>query len=185
MATDSRQRLLDAAIEHVEEHGFGDTSLRQLAAAIGTSHRMLIYHFGSKEQLQVAIIQSVEDRTRERVANLVTADDESRADAMRKVWKELTAPRNQAHERLFFELYGQALQDRPGTEHLLGGIVDSWLESLTQVQEATGLSRRDAKADVRLGVAITRGLLLDLLATGDRKGVNDAFERYITLLEVE
>jgi AcrR family transcriptional regulator len=185
MATDSRQRLLDATLEYVAEHGFGDMSLRQLAAGIGTSHRMLIYHFGSKEKLEVAIIQAIEQRTLDQVAALVTDPDDSEAVAMRKVWKELTAPRNHAHERLFFEVYGQALQGRPGTEDLLGEIVSSWLEPLTAVQEAKGMTRRDARAEVRLGLAVSRGLLLDLLATGDRKGVNDAMERYIAMVEAE
>ena len=185
MATDPRQKLLDAAMAYVAEHGFGDASLRQLAAGIGTSHRMLIYHFGSKEALQVAIIQAVEDRTRATVTELVSDTDDSDADAMREVWKVLTARENEGFERLFFELYGQALQQRPGTERLLGGIVDDWLEPMTQVQMAKGRSRREAKAEVRLGVAVTRGLLLDLLATGDRRGVNDAFERYIRLAEAD
>src|SRR5262245_62078955 len=60
-----RQRLLDAAIDHVAAHGIGDLSLRELAAAIGTSHRMLIYHFGSKEGLLVAIVDEVEARQRQ------------------------------------------------------------------------------------------------------------------------
>jgi AcrR family transcriptional regulator len=183
MATDSRQRLLDLAIDYVAEHGFGDASLRQLAAGIGTSHRMLIYHFGSKEALQVAIVQAVEERTRRTVQRLVSDPTDSAADAMRRVWAELTDERNERFERLFFELYGQALQSRAGTEDLLGGIVDEWLGPFTAVRAAAGRDHDEAAADVRLSVAVIRGLLLDLLATGDRKRVDAAFERYLALVD--
>ena len=49
--TSPRERLLAKAVDHVAAHGVADLSLRALAAALGTSHRMLLYHFGSKEQL--------------------------------------------------------------------------------------------------------------------------------------
>ena len=48
-----RERLLAGAIEHVSQHGVGEISLRQLAAALGTSHRMLLYHFGSRGALLI------------------------------------------------------------------------------------------------------------------------------------
>lgn len=55
-----RERLLAAAVEHVAAHGVGDLSLRRLAAALGTSHRMLVYHFGSREGLLVEVVREVE-----------------------------------------------------------------------------------------------------------------------------
>ena len=55
-----RDRLLTAVSEYVASHGLSDFSLREVAAAIGTSHRMLLYHFGSKELLLVEIVRAVE-----------------------------------------------------------------------------------------------------------------------------
>lgn len=46
-----RKRMLAALAAHVLEAGLNTASLRPLAAAAGTSDRMLIYHFGSKEAL--------------------------------------------------------------------------------------------------------------------------------------
>jgi AcrR family transcriptional regulator len=46
-----RQLLAAAAIAIAMQGGIADLSLRELAAAIGTSHRMLLYHFGSREGL--------------------------------------------------------------------------------------------------------------------------------------
>ena len=58
--TNARERLLEATMDYVRKNGVGDLTLRQLAAAVGTSHRMLVYHFGSKEGLFVEVIRSVE-----------------------------------------------------------------------------------------------------------------------------
>ena len=57
-----KDRLLDAAVEHALSRGIVDLSLREIASAIGTSHRMLIYHFGSCEGLLVAVVREVERR---------------------------------------------------------------------------------------------------------------------------
>ena len=82
---------------------------------------------------------------------------------------------------MFFELYAQALQGRPGTEGFLDGVVGSWLEPLREAFRAAGGDETSARADARLAVAVTRGLLLDLLATKDRAAVDEAFERYLRL----
>jgi AcrR family transcriptional regulator len=178
-----RERLLAAVLEYVVARGVGSFSLREVAEAIGTSHRMLIYHFGSREGLLVAIVQAVEAAQRAFLAEL-TADPEVPAgEIVRRMWRRLADPALGPHERLFFELYGQALQGRPGTTGLLEGIVDSWVEPVAADAGRLGLAPETARADARLGVAVMRGLLLDLLATGDRPAVDAALERYVSLVE--
>lgn len=180
---DPRQRLLDAAIDHVAEHGIGDLSLRGLAAALGTSHRMLIHHFGSKDGLWVAIVQEVERRQRDSIAELAPADLATLGDALRAWWTHISDPALWARERLFFELYGRALQGHAPATDLLEGVVDSWTQPVAAQAEALGVDPARSHAFARLGVAVTRGLLLDLLATGDRAGVDEAMELWIELNE--
>ena len=43
-----RRELLDALIAEFAAGGIGDRSLRRVAEAVGTSHRMLLHHFGSR-----------------------------------------------------------------------------------------------------------------------------------------
>ncbi len=181
MASESRQRLLDAAVEHVARHGLGDLSLRGLARELGTSHRMLSYHFGSKQGLLVAVVQAVEQRQRDALAELELEPGLSPEQVMRRMWEHLADPALWPHERLFFEIYGQALQGREHTTSLLEGIVDSWLEPAAGLYRRQGLDERTARAQARLGLAVTRGLLLDLLATGDRAAVDEAVERFAEL----
>jgi AcrR family transcriptional regulator len=178
-----KERLLTAAIDYVATNGVSALSLRQLAAAIGTSHRMLIYHFGSKEGLFVELIRAVEQRQRDALTELTLAPDSSLADICRQFWQRLIDPALWPHERLFFEVYGQALQGRPGTTELLDGIVTNWVEPFTELLAQQGIP--DARAKARLGLAVARGLLLDLLATGDRAGVNAAMEQFIEFYAAE
>jgi AcrR family transcriptional regulator len=177
----ARERLRAAAVDFVANHGVREHSLREIATALGTSHRMLIYHFGSRQGLFVEIIRVMEQQQLQALQAMV-ADIEASAstsDVMRRFWRRLADPAIWPQERLFFEVYGQALQGEPHAVPLLDGIVDSWVDPAAAHGELQGLPPRLARANARLGLAVVRGLLLDLLATGDTQGVDDAMERFI------
>lgn len=176
-----RDALLHAAIDHIAERGISDLSLRELASAIGTSHRMLIHHFGSKEGLWVEVIRTVEQRQRDGLADIAPDPTLAPDESMRAWWRHISDPALWANERLFFEVYGQALQGRPGTTSLLDGIVDSWVHPIAELLVAQGVPAGRAHARARLSVAVTRGLLLDLLATGARAEVDAAMDEWIAL----
>jgi AcrR family transcriptional regulator len=140
---------------------------------------MLIHHVGGKEQLWVEIVRTVEARQRALLAQILPDPRQPVEEAMRAWWKHISDPVLWPNERLFFEIYGQALQGRPHTTELLDGIVEDWLEPVTEINVSLGVPRPLARAHARLGVAVTRGLLLDLLATRDVAAVNDAMEAFI------
>src|SRR5215467_9964571 len=139
----ARERLLAAAVRHALEDGIADLSLRGIAAAIGTSHRMLIYHFGSKEGLLIAVSEAVEAEQRERLAAFDIDPSMTPAETTRAMWKHLSNPKLWPNERLFFEMYGQALQSRAHTAGFLDDIVTSWLEPLAALRRAEGLNAHD------------------------------------------
>jgi AcrR family transcriptional regulator len=174
-----RERLLERAIAHVTQNGITDLSLRELAAALGTSHRMLIHHFGSKEGLWVEIVRAVEAEQRQILAQTLPDPGQPLPEALWAWWKHISAPTLWPNERLFFELYGQAIQGRAHTVEMLDGIVDDWLEPMTEINMGLGLPEPAARAHARLGVAVTRGLLLDLVATRDVPGVDAAMAAFI------
>ena len=179
MATSQpRDRLLDAAVGQALSNGIVDLSLREIAAAIGTSHRMLIYHFGSREGLLVAVVREVERRERRALGDAGL----SAADA-RRLWDRLADPSLRAQERLFFEIYSHALLGRPGTEGFLDEALEGWISPLVQSMTGQGIDATDARTLARLGLAVTRGLLLDLLASGDTAGTTRAFHLFTALLE--
>ena len=168
-----RKQLLDALIDAFARNGIGGRSLREVADAVGTSHRMLIYHFGSRDELLLAIVEEVERRQTAMLADL--PDDP--ADAFAAMWADLRRPELRPFERLFFECYARAAQGEAPFTRLLPAAVDGWLAA---VDERTG-GTADTGA-VRLGLAVTRGLLLDLVATGDDEGVDAAAECFAALL---
>lgn len=182
MAVNSpRDALLERAVSYVLANGISGLTLRQLAAEIGTSHRMLIHHFGSKEGLWVEIVHTVEARQRGVLSELVPDLAEPPREAIWRWWKHISSPELWPSERLFYELYGRALQGR--NAEFLDGIVDNWIEPVAATNAARGVPIAVARAHARLGVAVTRGLLLDLLATSDVAGVDAAMAAFIDAYE--
>ncbi|MCL7379985.1 TetR/AcrR family transcriptional regulator [Streptomyces sp. 35G-GA-8] len=178
---DRRSQLVNAAVDYVAAHGFADLSLRGLGAAIGVSHRMLIHYFGSKEALLVEIVRTSERRQRDLLSQFRLEPGLSPSDAARLLWRQLTDPQLAGQERLFFEICGHALRGRPETALFLEGFVNDWLEPLMAAEVAAGADPAVARNRARLGLATVRGLLLDLLVTGDRAGVDAAMEEFLQL----
>lgn len=178
---DRRSHLVNAAVDHVAAHGFVDLSLRGLGDAIGVSHRMLIHYFGSKEALLVEIVRTSERRQRDLLSRFHLAPGLAPPDVARLLWRRLTDPQLAGQERLFFEICGQALRGRPETAQFVEGFVNGWLEPLTAAEVGAGADPAAARNRARLGLATVRGLLLDLLVTGDRDGVDAAMEEFLRL----
>ena len=174
----ARARLLDAVIDYVATDGLHDQSLRTIAAAVGSSHRMLLYHFGSKDGLFVAVARAVEARTRAQFADLVEDALAAPDRVIGRMWALVADPALADFERLFFALYGRALQGDSAVRPLLAGATEDWVEANVAMAAAVGVPAETARVHGRLGVAVIRGLLLDLLATGDRAGVDAALELY-------
>jgi len=174
-----REALLAGAITHFAEHGVGDTSLRALAEAIGTSHRMLIYHFGSRDGLLAAVVDTVEQGARDTLARMVAeaAADPDPTEAGLRFWHLVTEDAL-VYGPLFFELSSHAMLDLPHTAGLRERLVTTWLDALEAMWTARGLASRDARLQGRLDLAVARGLLHDLLLSGEREQVDAAMRQY-------
>ena len=178
LMSDARQRLLDLAVAHVADHGLSGLSLRDLAAAIGTSHRMLNYHFGSRAGLVAAIVEGMETQQRA-VLDEIAQTATSPAELLTRQWAGLTDPAVRPFERLFFEVLSQAFHGTAGTEGFLDGLTAPWLAVGRDI--ATRLDVVVTDAELILGIAVVRGLLLEVLATGDVVAPTAAFQRFIAM----
>ncbi|GAA2275055.1 TetR/AcrR family transcriptional regulator [Nonomuraea roseoviolacea subsp. roseoviolacea] len=181
MSGTAKEALLERCVEHLQEVGFSDLSMRELAAAIGTSHRMLHYHFGSRDGLLVEIVNLMEARQRAALATLEAGTDDL-TELSRAFWKRVSDPVLAPAERLFFEIYAHALNGRPWTAGFRESVVAAWTGPVTDMLTRHGLPSREAARAARLSLAVGRGLLLDLLATGDRAAVDDAAELFAELI---
>jgi len=171
-SSQARERLLSAAVEQAVRGGIIGQSLREIAAAIGTSHRMLLYHFKSREGLLIAICNTLN----EAVAGALDQWDDPR-----QLWEHFADPQAWPFERLFFELYAHALFGGPGAEDFVEASVHRWIDGLARELVKTGVDEPTARIQARLHLAVARGLLLDLLATGDRDSVDQAYKHYLEL----
>ena len=165
---DRRAELLGKLLEYSADHGLSETSLRPLAAAVGSSPRMLLYFFGSKENL----IREVHRHARQVQSRLLAeavADCTDRTEALRALWRWLSDPAHHNVIRFFFESYARSLHADNAWDGFGETSVREWLPHLRQV-----LGGSDTEATLVL--AALRGLLLDLLATGETERVNTAFE---------
>jgi AcrR family transcriptional regulator len=175
-----RAELLGAVTEYVLEHGLAHLSLRPLARAVGTSPRILLYHFGSKEELVASALREARAREAATMASYrASAAHVPLAELLHTAWRWVSAERNERFLRLFFEVYGLALQDPSRFPGFLDSVVADWLPMVESTLCEGGIESGRARAMAPLVVAVQRGLLLDLLATGARRRVNRAHRDFV------
>ncbi|TMC47530.1 MAG: TetR/AcrR family transcriptional regulator [Chloroflexi bacterium] len=175
--TARRAELLAGATDYVLEHGLGELSLRPLAEELGTSARMLVHHFGSKDRLIADTLAEARQRQLALLGEFLSASPDSPPEAILDVmWGFMSSPEAEPFMRLFFEVYGLALWDPDRFPDFLERAVMDWIDAIRDLLRASGQSEKDARAGATEGLAVLRGLLLDLLATGDRDRIDIAYQ---------
>jgi AcrR family transcriptional regulator len=173
-----RGRTLAMATDYVLANGLAGLSLRPLAAALGTSTRMLLYDFGSKERLVTEIL--AEARRRE---TALLADHSplelTRAELLLGVWAWIGAPEREPFLRLFFEVYVDAMTHPDSYSDQGRAMVTDWLDTFAASFAELGEGQDGTPT---LVIAVIRGLLLDQLATGDRDRTSAAMARFVELV---
>lgn len=153
-----------------------------MAAALGVAPTTLLHRFGSKEQM----IQEVQRRLRERIlAETAPApgDAVSLAAYVRTLWQRTSRPDRAGEFRLFFATYGRALQAPDRYRDFLAHVVADATSAVRAVP--SGVDDAEVARTATLVVAVLRGLLLDLLATGDRDRVQAAADAFIAGLQAD
>lgn len=179
--------LLEAAYRYAIQHGLGDLSLRPLAAAIGSSPRVLLYLFGSKDGLVRALLARAR---RDELALLedlrapgVDAATPGLAAVAGQVWTWLAAEEHRALLGLWVEGYARSLVNPDGPwADFARSTVEDWLAVLAEAQPATDRTNAAGRAERTLVLAVLRGALLDLLATGDTQRIDAAVRRQLAAL---
>ena len=182
--TDStrKQELLEAAYDYVLGNGLADMSLRPLARQIGSSPRVLLFLFGSKDELIRALLARARDEELRYLAELRDGHDGLAATG-RDVWTWLADPSHRALLALWVEGYARSLLSEPGPWADFGrDTVRDWLDLLAE-RQAPGSGGATAEAERTLLLAVLRGALLDLLATGDADRVTRGVERHLRAVE--
>jgi AcrR family transcriptional regulator len=184
--TRHRQRkadLIAAATDYVLENGLADLSLRPLAAALGISHRTLLYHFGSKERLFAEIVKEARIRERLAVAARGAREDMTPSDRLRAAWEHFASPEMAPFVRFHFQVHALALQGSEIFRDVWVAGDAEWLETIERLMVRQGFPPERAGAMATLILATFRGFQLDLSVSGERERVNAAFEQFVAMVE--
>lgn len=178
--SDRRRELLLKCLDFFLSHGLADLSLRPLADHAGTSARMLVYHFGSREGLVMAVLEEAQGRVRDRFTEMA-ADPPADEPFMRVFWRAITGPEILPLLRLAFEVQVLALQNPGAYARFQERLSASWLSSI----EAALPPSPDRRIMATLCSAVFDGLLLELLATGDAERTEAALALFADLLAAD
>jgi AcrR family transcriptional regulator len=169
--SERREELIPKALDYFLEHGVAGLSLRPLAGEIGTSARLLVYHFGSKEGLIQAVMDEARTRTQRSFASTLARSSRGGAKGvMGAFWGWIIRPANARLLRLLFEVHVLALQNPRVYARYLEASSSSWLELI----ERSLPPSKERRVVATLCAAVIDGLLLEYLATGDRRRTTEA-----------
>jgi AcrR family transcriptional regulator len=170
-----KQRLLGACTDFALEHGLPD-QLEPLASASGTSARMLIYHFGGRDALLRAILGQARQRQLDSFGELLRAKaGEPYILTLERAWASMTGPDGRPYLRMFGQLRESAEQ-RLWPDFRREATTD-WLPPLEEGLRSVGRAEL-----ATLLLAVIRGLLMDLDATGDNARANLAFQQFLSTI---
>jgi AcrR family transcriptional regulator len=167
-----RQQILDAVVEYILAHGMSGLSLRPVAAHTGTSARLLLYHFGSKQALLAAAMTQLRDRLRA-AFTLSFGSHPSAGVLLARLWRLAIEPANRAVVTLLFEVLSLALREPRAFRGYVEQSRLSW-SALLEASLPSALSAARRRQLTTLAIATLDGMLLDYLATGDRRRTSAA-----------
>lgn len=179
--SDRKAELLEAAYAYVLAHGIAEFSLRPLAAAAGSSPRVLLYLFGSKDELIRALLARSRTEELQLLGDLRARPSSGLGPVAIRLWEWLAGQQRRGLLTLWLEGYTRSLVEPAGPwAGFARSTVTDWLALFAdhQAQPET----RAAATERTQALAILRGALLDLLATGEADRLTDAVHQALTTL---
>ncbi|MDI2130515.1 TetR/AcrR family transcriptional regulator [Yinghuangia seranimata] len=172
-----RAEILRAVVDELARTGLGDLSLRPLAGALGVSTYTLTYQFGSKEELLRAVLEFVEA---EQVGAARVAGGAAGGDVGATVaayWQWVTEPARLGRVRLVFEALTIPRVSELLPQDFRARLMSAWVDLLAGDLTGAGVAPEEAEAEATVAASALAGMLLDLLATGDRERLGRAAQR--------
>lgn len=173
-----KAELREAALRYLLEHGVASLSLRPLAAALNTSARMLVFHFGSKEELVQDVMQELNTRLQRSLKGLTDAQTpQVQAAPLKRFWEWAAAKDNQACLRLLFEVQAIAIKNPQLYGAYLSKASQDWHRAALEAMSSGNRSTEMAT----LAIAVFDGLFLELMAGGDYRRLTRALDLFIAM----
>ncbi|MFC3960955.1 TetR/AcrR family transcriptional regulator [Nocardia jiangsuensis] len=172
-----RETLLRDIRTYISDNGLADLSLRPLAAALGTSDRMLIHYFGTKDNL---LAQALADQ--KPAFHLIFDNVDSRPalqSSLRTLWQSMTSGEDVQSVRILLQAMGIACTGPGRFTAYVTTMFDTLTDALTHAIQRCGSAPEHARIEATVLAATFRGLLFDRLITDDEDRTSAAVERLI------
>ena len=183
-----RRRLLELVADHLLAHGASELSLSELARAVGSNNRMLLYYFGSKEEVlqQATLVAFERFPILEGALRRLRTDDGALRDRLLRVWTDIAHPDNRPFLALFFQAFGVALYHPERNAELFQRLGGEWVAEVQQALEAEAVPADRAQVLATQLVTEWRGLQVSLLAGAPRDLLDASYADLVDrLLPVE
>ncbi|WP_051371575.1 TetR/AcrR family transcriptional regulator [Streptomyces sp. 142MFCol3.1] len=183
-----RSALLDQVRAYLIRNGLADLSLRPLAQALGTSDRMLLYYFGSKERMVSEAIALDKQRPLLRSRALFGTDASPKDPAslrrlLEELWRQFNTPDLHGALPLYLEIMVASLLHPERYGPFLRDLITEWTGLLASVFRDMGMTESRARTEAGLVVDATLGLLMAPLADGDWDRSDAAFRALLDRLQ--
>ena len=178
----ARAGLLARSERYILQHGLLDLTLTALAEGIGSNRRMLLYHFGSLDDLVKEAVGAILAR-RELTAELraiLSAPGGDVVERLDAAWAHLAEPAREPWHRIYFAQLGRAVEDPAAHESFLAQSLIGWPTLVAEALAAAGI--RDPAAPGRAVSALWSGLQVAMLSGADRAHLAEAHHRAVVAL---
>ena len=173
-----KTELLDAALKYLIDHGVANASLRPMAAELGTSPRILMFHFRSKEGLLQDVFEELHSRLQASLRAMASSDSDSfRVAPLRRFWQWATSKENFPYFCLLYEAQIVALQNPQEYGRYMRKASSDWQAAAFDLMSPSLKS----KAMASLCIAVFDGLMLELMSGGDRRHLTESLDLFISM----
>jgi len=169
----NREELLESCLGAFVRAGTLDVSLDTLAEKAGSSKRMLIHYFGSREALEEMAMARLEDRLRANFRAGAFPAGTPLKSVITALWQQMTAPQSRGVLLLTMDLVRRSWSGSARGKRFFEEQQRLWAEMLREFLPDAGA--------VETLLQLFQGAVLVYLVTGDRERGLRALDRFVAL----
>ena len=153
----AKAEILDGALAAAFADGLSQLTFGRVAKQIGTSDRVVVYYFPTKDDLIGEVLFAMGSELQVTLAPSLASPAANHLELLRAAWPILARPKADPVFALFFEASGLAATGREPYRNLVPQLVEAWISWASEFITGTPARRR---AEAEAAIAILDGLLL-------------------------